>query len=83
MKRERRAESAERRSILRRFFLCALRSALCALALPLFAQTSDTDRIIDRALASNSAWETLAHLTDNIGPRLSGSRNAAVAVKYG
>jgi carboxypeptidase Q len=54
---------------------------LLALALPVFAQDA-TDKIIDRALASNSAWETLAHLTDNIGPRLSGSRNAAIAVKY-
>src|SRR5689334_2298058 len=54
---------------------------LFALAVPVFAQDA-TDKIIDRALASNSAWETLAHLTDNIGPRLSGSRNAAIAVKY-
>ncbi|HEY2324815.1 MAG TPA: M20/M25/M40 family metallo-hydrolase [Thermoanaerobaculia bacterium] len=82
MKRERSRQSAERRSVLGSFLFCALRSALCALALPIFAQTSDTDRIIDRALASNSAWDTLAHLTDNIGPRLTGSRNAAVAVTY-
>src|SRR5947209_11329142 len=61
-----------------------LTSALCLLtcvAVAAHAQDA-TDLIIDRALASNSAWETLAHLTDNIGPRLTGSRNAAVAVKY-
>ncbi|HEX7191688.1 MAG TPA: M28 family peptidase [Thermoanaerobaculia bacterium] len=54
---------------------------LLAVSLPLFAQDA-TDKIIDRALASNSAWETLAHITDEIGPRLSGSHNAAVAVTY-
>ncbi|HEV8432841.1 MAG TPA: M20/M25/M40 family metallo-hydrolase [Thermoanaerobaculia bacterium] len=54
---------------------------LFLLAIPVFAQEA-TDKVIDRALASNSAWETLEHLTDNIGPRLSGSRNAAIAVKY-
>jgi len=61
-----------------------LTSALCLLtcvAVAAHAQDA-TDKIIDRALASNSAWETLAHLTDDIGPRLTGSRNAAVAVKY-
>src|SRR5437764_10411989 len=82
MRLERRGESGERRSVLRRFFSCALRTALCALTIPLYAQMTEADKIIDRALASNSAWETLAHLTDNIGPRLTGSRNAAVAVQY-
>jgi hypothetical protein len=75
-------QRAERRGASRRFFFCALRSALCAVTLPLFAQTLGTDVIIDHAITSNSAWETLAHLTDEIGPRLTGSRNAAVAVKY-
>src|SRR5258705_546190 len=52
-------------------------------ATSLFAQdATNTDKIIDRALQSDSAWETLSHLTDEIGPRLTGSRNAAVAVKY-
>jgi hypothetical protein len=46
-----------------------------------FAQTNH-DRVITRALESNSAWETLSYLTDEIGPRLSGSSNAALAVKY-
>lgn len=56
-------------------------ACLFALALPAFGQEA-ADKIIDRAFASNSAWETLAHLTDDIGPRLTGSKNAAAAVKY-
>jgi hypothetical protein len=40
------------------------------------------DDIIARELASSQAYETLAYLTDNIGPRLSGSRNAAAAVRW-
>ncbi len=34
------------------------------------------------ALQSSQAWSTLEHLTDDIGPRLSGSRNAAIAVDW-
>lgn len=34
------------------------------------------------AINSNQAYETLAHLTDYIGPRLSGSANAARAVQW-
>jgi hypothetical protein len=58
-------------------------SALCLLhsAFAVFAQTVP-ERIITHALESNSAYETLAYLTDEIGPRLSGSANAALAVKY-
>ena len=44
------------------------------------AQTAD--QIIQRELASSQAWETLAYLSDNIGPRLSGSPGAAAAVKW-
>jgi len=33
-------------------------------------------------LTNSRAYETLSYLTDNIGPRLSGSRNAALAVKW-
>jgi len=54
---------------------------LFLVAFPAMAQDA-ADKIIDRALSSNSAWETLAHLTDNIGPRLTGSHNAALAVQY-
>jgi carboxypeptidase Q len=63
-----------------------LHFAFCILnfvALPLLAQeATDVNRIIDRALQSHDAWATLSHLTDEIGPRLTGSPNAAVAVKY-
>lgn len=50
--------------------------------LPAFAQDTTADRLITRALESPSAWETLAHLTDEIGPRLSGSKGAELAVKW-
>jgi carboxypeptidase Q len=36
----------------------------------------------DRALASDYAWRQLAHLSENIGPRLSGSPQAHAAVDY-
>jgi carboxypeptidase Q len=37
-------------------------------------------RIRDAAMSSDWAWSELAHLTDEIGPRLSGSAQLAVAV---
>jgi len=40
------------------------------------------ERLMATALNSSQAWETLEHLTDDIGPRLSGSQNAAVAVDW-
>jgi len=36
----------------------------------------------DAALASDYAWNQLAHLTENIGPRLSGSPQAQAAAEY-
>ncbi len=36
----------------------------------------------EAALASNYAYQQVAHLTDNIGPRLSGSAQAQKAVEY-
>ena len=45
-----------------------------------FAQIPD--QIIERELHSSQAYDTLAHLTDSIGPRLSGSKNAAAAVAW-
>lgn len=54
-------------------------------ALPAFAQDAapqNAERLMMRALESNTAWETLSYLTDEIGPRLSGSRGAALAVKW-
>jgi carboxypeptidase Q len=60
-----------------------LLSAFCLLlSSPAMAQSAAADRVIDEALKSQSAWTTISHLTDNIGPRLSGSRNAALAVEY-
>jgi len=43
---------------------------------------SPADRIIERELTSTRAYDTLAYLTDNIGPRLSGSKGAELAVKW-
>src|SRR5579859_1607744 len=40
------------------------------------------DTIIQREMASTRAYDTLEYLTDNIGPRLSGSSGAAAAVKW-
>ncbi|MBV8519457.1 MAG: M20/M25/M40 family metallo-hydrolase [Acidobacteria bacterium] len=57
-------------------FICA-----GALALPALAQ-SDADRAIDYELANSRAYDTLEYLTDNIGPRLSGSKGAALAVTW-
>lgn len=42
----------------------------------------NAERVAAAALTSNSGWETLAHLADEIGPRLSGSKNAALAVRW-
>ncbi|HYR27566.1 MAG TPA: M20/M25/M40 family metallo-hydrolase [Thermoanaerobaculia bacterium] len=54
------------------------------LALPAFAQSSTqtAQRIIDHTLANSRAYEHLSYLTDNIGPRLSGSKGADLAVKW-
>ncbi|HUP60061.1 MAG TPA: M20/M25/M40 family metallo-hydrolase [Thermoanaerobaculia bacterium] len=52
-----------------------------ALSTAAFAQ-SNVDRIIDHALKDQRAYETLSYLTDNIGPRLSGSKGADLAVKW-
>ena len=47
------------------------------------AQTlSDLKRIQQAALASDYAFKQVAHLSNNIGPRLSGSAQAAKAVEY-
>ena len=45
-----------------------------------FAQ--DADRLVTSALSNTRAYETLSHLTDEIGPRPSGSANAARAVQW-
>jgi hypothetical protein len=65
-----------------------MRSTLAAITLtltvPAFAQSTETTsaRIVDHILARSQGYETLAYLTDEIGPRLSGTRNAELAVKW-
>jgi hypothetical protein len=54
---------------------------LLAAATPAFAQ-STADAIIARELQTSRAYETLSHLTDDIGARLTGSKGAALAVKW-
>lgn len=60
-------------------FLAALGMTLMAAAAG--AQTN-VERMIDFELANSRAYETLSYLTDNIGPRLSGSKNAELAVQW-
>jgi carboxypeptidase Q len=43
---------------------------------------SDLKRIQQAALSSDYAFKQVAHLSDNIGPRLTGSAQAAKAVEY-
>ena len=43
---------------------------------------SDLKRLQQAALSSNYAYRQVAHLSNNIGPRLSGSAQAAKAVEY-
>ncbi|HUJ15267.1 MAG TPA: M20/M25/M40 family metallo-hydrolase [Thermoanaerobaculia bacterium] len=55
-----------------------------AIALTLFAATAvaQTDELVKHELATSRAYETLEVLTDDIGPRLSGSPGAAAAVTW-
>jgi len=46
------------------------------------AMAQNADRLMTAALQSGTAYETLSYLTDMIGPRLSGSKGAALAVQY-
>src|SRR5690349_10220235 len=65
-----------------------MRKTIAALSFTLaasaFGQSTDqtATRLIDHIVANSQAYETLAYLTDNIGPRLSGSKGAALAVDY-
>jgi hypothetical protein len=55
------------------------------LATSAFGQSSteqNAQRIIDQVIAHSQGYETLAHLTDQIGPRLSGSKGAELAVRW-
>jgi len=58
-----------------------LTGLLLLLASPAFAQ-STADAIIAHELQTSRAYETLSHITDDIGARLSGSRGAALAVAW-
>jgi carboxypeptidase Q len=67
----------------------AMKKTIAALTLTvaapaLFAQSTEQNsaRIIDHILARSQGYETLAYLTDEIGPRLSGTRNAELAVRW-
>ncbi len=62
----------------------AIAALTLTVALPAFAQPAEqnTQRLIDHILANSQGYETLAHLTDDIGPRLSGSKNAELAVRW-
>src|SRR5215210_5464549 len=55
-------------------------ATLLLIASPAFAHVPD--QIVQRELATSQAYDTLSHLTDEIGPRLSGSRGAAAAVAW-
>src|SRR5215472_4279602 len=46
------------------------------------ALTAILEKLRDAALSSDYAWRQAAHLTENIGPRLSGSPQAEAAVNY-
>ncbi len=46
------------------------------------AEKPVAEQIVDKELASSKAWEILEYLSDNIGPRLSGSRQADAAVHW-
>src|SRR5262245_32673716 len=58
-----------------------LTAVLLLFAAPGFAQTIP-EQIVQRELKTSQAYDTLSYLTDNIGPRLSGSRGAAAAVTW-
>jgi carboxypeptidase Q len=68
--------------------LAALTALTAVAGAPLAAQSlADTyrpaaQRIIERAQADSSAWNTLAELTDRFGPRLSGSDNLEHAIDW-
>src|SRR5712692_2909419 len=66
---------------LMRFARCRL-SVLGCLAVAVVAQAQTADDIIKRELATAQAYDNLEYLSDNIGPRLSGSTNAAAAVRW-
>lgn len=67
---------------MRRFARSRLSVLGCLLAAFTAGAQTTADNIIKRELATSRAYETLEVLTDDIGPRLSGSPNAAAAVSW-
>src|SRR5258706_1462194 len=51
------------------------------LATPLLAQ-APADRLVSAELSTTKAFQTLTYLTDEIGPRPSGSKNAQMGVEW-
>ena len=79
--------------ISRHFWIASV--SVLAAAIPLSAQSpsdgkealpadlvANLQKISDAALSSDYAWRQVAHLSENIGPRLSGSPQAEAAVNY-
>jgi len=62
--------------------LATLGMTVALLAAATARAQSIPDQLIARETAASRAYETLAHLTDDIGPRLSGSPGAAAAVRW-
>ncbi|HVG23082.1 MAG TPA: M20/M25/M40 family metallo-hydrolase [Thermoanaerobaculia bacterium] len=59
-----------------------MRPTLAALTLSIALSASAQELLIDHILKTSRAYDHLAYLTDEIGPRLSGSRNAEKAVRW-
>ena len=59
-------------------------AALVAVVTSTSAQTVDrnAERIVAQILGNSKAYEHVSYLTDHIGPRLSGSKNAELAVAW-
>ncbi len=63
----------------KRIAIAAFTSLLSVI--PLLAQTP-ADRLVSAELSTVKAFQTLTYLTDEIGPRPSGSKNARMAVEW-
>ncbi|HEY0590175.1 MAG TPA: M20/M25/M40 family metallo-hydrolase [Thermoanaerobaculia bacterium] len=67
---------------MRRLRTFVLAAALLAPHAGFAASPDDAAKLLARALESRGAWDVAYHLTDRIGPRLSGSPNAERAVEW-
>lgn len=52
------------------------------IALTPFALAGEVDTLVQRSLASEEPWRELTELTDDIGPRLAGSKNLDRAIRW-